>query len=154
MGNSCTAGPLAHISAPLLARDRSWPASARPPLRRWLLPQLVPLPAPPCSQVLLDKGVDEGKILFLRWVPGYMYAASGSGTERMLLASLVGPCTTIAAWPRGSRAAWQLGEESCRSDTRRCLTLLWPWCSLIAAPEGIHVLCKKFPRMKVRTRPL
>lgn len=83
--------------------------------------------------VLLSKGVDEGKILFLRWAAGAAAAAAGRrGVQRVYST----PARQVVDRARACLAAPSPG-------------VICPSCSLIAAPEGIHTLCRKFPRMKV-----
>jgi hypothetical protein len=83
------------------------------------------------AQVLLSKGVDESKILFLRWGPGWL-ARLGRMNAKIL------KCKRVARiW---CAAAKRMPCPSC------CIP-----CSLIAAPEGIHTLCRQFPRLKIVT---
>lgn len=78
--------------------------------------------------------------------------SSSSGELRLLLASKL-------VWGRSASPVCQrvhgLSTDKVNCPAGPCS---WPAvntrplsvCSLIAAPEGIHVLCKKFPRLKVR----
>jgi uridine kinase len=85
--------------------------------------------------VLLSKGVDEGKILFLRWLG----------------------CGRAAGW-RACRASLKAPAFGRAVAPARLYPITYHplnvphLCSLIAAPEGIHTLCRRFPRIKVRTR--